>query len=182
MTSYTDQGVVIKRSNFGEADRIITLFTQSHGKVTVIARGVRKPTSKRAGSIELFNLIKASFIKGRGELDTLGEVQSLETFPSWRKHLGRVNIAYQLVEIIDKITPDHQPHPKVFAMLLKFLSEIGNLKIDWELEIGNWKLQILQDLGYWPEDKIFVKDIDQFIENLINRPLHSPKLLHKIRH
>ena len=181
MTSYTDQGVVIKRSNFGEADRIITLFTQSHGKVTVIARGVRKPTSKRAGSIELFNLIKASFIKGRGELDTLGEVQSLATFPSWRKHLGRVNLAYQLAEVIDKLTPDHQPHPGVFVILLRSLSEIGNLKIDWELEIGNWKLQILQDLGYWPENKVHIGEVDHFIENLINRPLNSSKLLKKLK-
>ena len=181
MTSYSDQGVVIKRSNFGEADRIVTLFTKNHGKVTVIARGVRKPSSKRAGSIELFNLIKASFIKGRGELDTLGEVQSLETYPSWRKYLGRVNLAYQLVEIIDKLTPDPQPHPEIFEILHHFLSQISHMGSDWELKIKNFKLKILVALGYWPEGKVHVGDVDHFIENLINRPLNSSKLLKKLK-
>ncbi|KKU28427.1 MAG: repair protein RecO protein [Candidatus Amesbacteria bacterium GW2011_GWA2_47_11b] len=181
MNSYSDRGVVLKRSNLGEADKLITFYTKNHGKVAAVARGLRKPTSKRAGSLELFNEVKVSFIKGKGELDTLAEVQILETYSGWRKHLGRVNLAYQLVEVIDKLTPDHQPHQEIFEILRRSLSEIGNLKIDWKLKIENWKLQLLRELGYWPRTKDFTGEVDQFIESLINRPLNSPKLLNRLK-
>ena len=181
MNSYSDLGIVLKRSNLGEADKLITLYTQRHGKVTAIARGLRKPSSKRAGSLELFNVVKSSFIKGKGGLDTLAEVQILASFPAWRRYLGRVNLAYQLAEVVDKLTPDHQPHPEIFEILSLALSQISSLGSDWELKIKNLKLKILVELGYWPRTKEFIGEIDQFIEGLINRPLNSSKLLEKLR-
>ncbi|OGC91965.1 DNA repair protein RecO [Candidatus Amesbacteria bacterium RIFCSPHIGHO2_02_FULL_47_9] len=181
MHSYTDEGVVIKRFNYGEANKLLTLFTRNHGKVTIKAIGLRRSTSKRVGLLELFNHIKFHAVFGRGEIDTLTEVQLIESHPYWRKHLGRVTLAYQMAEVIDKLTPDHQPHPEIFEVLKSSFLEIGNLKIDWKLKIENWKLQILQELGYWSRDKGFPGDIDKYIEELINRPLHSPKLLSKLK-
>ncbi len=180
MKSTTVEGIVIKRSNLGEADRLITLFTKTSGKMTVVARGVRKLSSKRAGSLELFNLIKAQIIQGKGELGTLAEVQSINTFPIWRKHLGRVTLAYQMCEAVDKLTPDHQPHPQVFEILKGSLVEIGGLKIDWKLKIENWLVEILVDLGFWPRDKVFSGDIVEFIESISSRSYNSPKLLAKL--
>ncbi|MEK7164004.1 MAG: DNA repair protein RecO, partial [Patescibacteria group bacterium] len=117
MHSYTDEGIVIKRHNFGEADKIITLYTKSHGKITLMARGIRKLISKRAGSLDLFNKVIFQGVSGRGEMDTLTEVKLLTDFSNWKKHLGRVNIAYQLCEMIDKLTPDRQPHPEIYSIL-----------------------------------------------------------------
>ena len=111
MNSYSDVGIVLKRLKLGEADKLVTFYTQRHGKVTAIARGLRRPTSKRAGSLELFNIVKSSFIKGKGELDTLAEVQILESHSGWRKHLGRVNLAYQLAEWWTN-SPTTSPTPK----------------------------------------------------------------------
>jgi len=179
--SYTDEGIVIKRSNIGEAGKLITIFSKNHGKITAIAKGLRKPTSKRAGLLELFNLVKFHAVQGRGELDTLTEVQLIDSFSSWRKHLGRVTLAYQLAEVIDKLTPDHQPHPEIFEILSGSLSQISKYGSDWSLKIKNLKLKILRELGYWPEDREFLEDIDTHIEQLINRPLHSPKLLSKLK-
>ena len=179
--SYSIEGIVIKRFNLGEADRLITLFTKNHGKVTVLAKSVRKPTSKRAGTLELFNHLKASVIKGRGELDTLAEVQILHSYPSWRKYLGRVTLAYQLAEIVDKLTPDREPHPEIFEILSLSLSQISLLGSDWELKMKNLKLKILVELGYWPKAREFIGEVDQFIEELINRPLHAHKILAKLR-
>ena len=181
MRSYSIEGIVIKRFNLGEANRLITLFTKDHGKITVLAKSVRKPTSKRAGVLELFNHLKASVIKGRGELDTLAEVQILSSFPSWRKYLGRVTLAYQLAEVVDKLTPDRESPPEIFEILKESFSKIGSFGIDWQLKIKNLKLKILVELGYWPKAKEFIGEVDQFVESLINRPLNSPKLLTKLR-
>ena len=181
MRSYTTEGIVIKRSNFGEAGKLITLFTKDQGKVTLIARGLRKLSSKRAGSLELFNLVKFHAVQGKTSLDTLTEVQFLNSFPSWKKHLGRITLAYQLCEAIDKLTPDREPHPEIFAILKNSLFEIGKLKIDWKLKIEDWLIEISRELGYWPRDQKFSGDIYSFLETITSRPLHSPKLLNRLK-
>src|SRR3989344_8696285 len=155
MKSYSDEGIVIKRSNFGEADKIITLYTVKHGKVGAIAKGLRRPVSKRASFLELFNCVKFHAVQGRGELDILTEVELLDSYSAWRKHLGRVNLAYQVCEAIDKLTPAHDPHPELFRILSLSLSQISNLGSDWKLEIENWLLEIVRELGYWPKNQNF---------------------------
>jgi DNA repair protein RecO (recombination protein O) len=180
MRSYNLEGIIIKRTNVGEADKIITIFSRELGKVSLKAAGIRKLQSKRAGVLELFNHVKIGVAKGRGNLDVLTEVDILNTFSSWKNHLGRVNIAYQMAEVIDKLTPDNQPHPQVFEILHNAFLEIDKLDIDWKLKLETWILDIVKDLGYWPADEKFTGDIYKFIEEIINRPLHSPKILKKL--
>lgn len=181
MRSYNLEGIIIKRSNYGEADKLVTLFTKTHGKVTLMARSIRKLTSKRAGSLELFNLVKISAVPGRGQIDTLTEVQSLKSFTDWKSQMGRVNIAYQLAETVDKLTPDRQPHPQIFTILSNGLSQISELGASWQQTVENWLLQIITELGFWSQDQEFKGDIYEFIESVSERSLNSPKLLKKLR-
>jgi DNA repair protein RecO (recombination protein O) len=180
MHPYTLEGIIIKRRNWGEADRIITLFSKEQGKVSLKAAGVRKISSRRAGSLELFNRVKISAVAGRANWDVLTEVAVLDTFTSWRKHLGRVNLAYQLCEVVDKMTPDNQPQPEVYDLLVTAFSSLGSLGENWESEIKNWILKILIILGYWPQGKKFTGDIYKFIEEVANHPLNSPEILKKL--
>ncbi len=181
MRSYCLEGIIIKRVNVGEADKILTLFTKESGKVVLKVKGVRKLQSKRAGSLELFNHVRVFVVKGRGSLDLLTEVILLNTFSSWRKFLGRVNLAYQLAEAVDKLTPENQSHPEIFTLLLSAFLDIENLDSNWKLKIENWLINLIIELGYWPEDKKFTGDIYKFIEDIISRPLYSPKILDKLR-
>lgn len=174
-------GVIIKRHNLGEADKIITIYSLEKGKVTLKANSIRKITSKRAGSLELFNLVKVGCAKGRGSLDVITEVQIINSYASWKKHLGRVNIAYQLCEIIDKLTPDNEPHPEIFRILSDSLSQISTLGDDWQEELNLWLSHIVQELGYWPRDRQFVGNLYEFIEDLSNRKLHSPAILTRLQ-
>lgn len=181
MRSYSVEGIVIKRANLGEADKLVTLFTKTRGKLTLVARGVRKLTSRRAGSLELFNHIKVAVASGRGELDTLTEVQTLATFPAWRRSLGRITLAYQLAEAVDKLTPDHQPQPRIFEILSASLSQISRLGADWKPQIEGWLVEIIRELGYWPKNREFKGDINQYIEIISSRPFHSPQLLSRLK-
>ena len=181
MRSYILEGIILSRANLGETDKIITLFTRQLGKVSLKAAGIRKLTSRRAGSLELFNHVKLAVAKGRGSLDVITEVSVIHAFPLWRRHLGRVNLAYQLCEVVDKLTPDHQPHPQVFEILSQALSQIDKLKTNWQSQINHWLLEILTDLGYWPEDRQFTGDIYRFIESISQRSLHSPKILARLK-
>lgn len=176
MKSSKIEGIVLKRINIGEADKLVTLFTLDQGKLTLKARGIRRLNSRRAGSLELFNLIRANVHNG-----TLGEVQLVNSFPNWKKHLGRVNIAYQLVELVDKLTPDEEAHPDIFQTLVAVFAQIGQLGDDWQDVVEFWFIDILQDLGYWPRGQKFEGDIYQLIEKLTEREFKSPKVLAKIK-
>lgn len=181
MHSHLEEGIVIKRSNLGETDRIITLYTLHTGKLSLVAKGIRRSTSRRAGSFELFNHIRASVIDTRGELGLVTEVEVLNSFSGWRIHLGRVYLAYQLCEIVDKLTPDHEPHPELFTLLSGYLSQISNLGDNWEAQFKVWLVEILKTLGYWPDNQAMLGNIYEFIEDLSSRPIHSPKLLARLR-
>ena len=65
MVSLTTEGLIIKRKDFGEADRILTVLTDRFGKISVVAKGVRRITSRRAGNIELLNLVKLHLFKAK---------------------------------------------------------------------------------------------------------------------
>lgn len=179
--SVTDEGVVIKRFNLGEADRLITIFSKFHGKITLKAKGIRRAVSKRAGSVELFNHIRFHAVRGRGELDILTEVQVVNSYPNWRKQLGRITIAYQLCEIIDKVTPDRDPHPKIFDMLTQSLTEVGKLGDNWRVSLESWINKILVELGYLSREKMFAGDVLKFVEDIASQSIHSPKLLNKLK-
>jgi DNA repair protein RecO (recombination protein O) len=181
MHSYTLDGIIINRTNIGEADKIITLYSLQFGKISLKAKGIRKLSSRRAGSLELFNWVKVSVVTGRGNLDVITEVDVVDTFADWKKHLGRVNIAYQMAEIIDKLTPDRQPQPHIYKILLNSYSAIGQLAGSWQSETENWFLSILSELGYWPHGQKFSGNIFSLIEELSDRPLHAHKVLPKLR-
>jgi len=175
------EGIVLKRRDVGEADRLITLFTSSQGKLTVLAKGIRRTTSRRAGPMELFNHITATIHASPTSYPVLGEVEIINSYSAWRHHLGRITVAYQLAETIDKLTPDNQPHPEVFSMLLKYLAGISKLGESWKSTVDTWLLGIVRHLGYWPPEEPFIGDIYQFIEELADKPLYSPDFIHKLK-
>ena len=94
--------------------------------------------------------------------------------------MGRVTLAYQLCEVIDKLTPDRQPHPEIFEILTQSLGQIANLGSDWEFQISNFKFQILVELGYWPQDKTLDRDINRVLEEITERQIKSLQFLSKL--
>jgi DNA repair protein RecO (recombination protein O) len=180
MRSYSFEGIILKRSNVGEADKLVTFLTRDHGKVTCKAKGIRKLISKRAAGLELFNHVSAHAINGKGDLDTLTEVRLISSFFTWKKHIGRVNLAYQLCETIDRLLPDREPQPELFDLLKKDLQQISLLDENWESQLKSWLVEFLSTLGYWPKNTDFHQDVYQFIGDIASRPLFSPSLLRKL--
>lgn len=180
MKGYSAEGIIIKRSDFMESDRIITLYTPSHGKVSVVARGVRKPSSKRAGSLELFNRIHCFITPGRGELETLTEVKIIDSFSSWRSQLGRVALAYQCIEAVDKLTPDRLPQAQVYDYLLNFLQQISSLGVDWRQQTLRQMKILLEILGHRdPADTKQINIMEQ-AEEAAGRPLYSQRIISRL--
>lgn len=182
MRGHSFEGVILKRTNIRDSDKLLTLFTRQYGKITLLAKGLRKSSSRRVGVLELFNRIQAFAVPGKNQLDIITEVILIDGYPHWRHQLGRITLAYQLCETIDKLTADHQPHPRLYATLTKYMRSISQLNSDWQRQTNTWLLDVIQELGFWPEGKVFTGSIVDYIEDISNNNLYSPRLLARLKH
>lgn len=172
MKSYKALGIIIKRKNFGEADRILTVFTKRYGKLKVLAKGVRRITSRRGPNVELFNQVELVIHQGR-TFDILTEAQVLNTFSSIRKDLNLVGLAFHVCEIVDGLCPEHQSHPKVYDLMLGVFNEL-----DQGL-IHAFEKNLLQELGYLSTE---YQDVNTtlFIENILERKLKTLRIIARL--
>lgn len=106
MNQLVTTAIILRRTDFGEADRILTLLTPDQGKLRLMAKGVRRPKSKLAGGIELFSVSKISYIKGRGEIGTLVSAQLNTHYGEIVKDINRTMLGYDLIKRLDKTTED----------------------------------------------------------------------------
>jgi DNA repair protein RecO (recombination protein O) len=97
MKTLATKALVLGRINYGEADKILTLLTQDKGKLSVIAKGVRKPKSKVAGGIELFTINDITYIEGKSDLKTLVSARVHEHYGNIVKNLATVQAAYDII-------------------------------------------------------------------------------------
>ncbi len=147
MPVYKTEGIVIRRANLGEADRVVTLFTRDHGKVSAVAKGARKPKSRFVGRLELFTHLRVLLAVGR-TLDVVSQVEVIEPFASLRTDLTRLGYASLVAEAADRATPDREPLPEVFRLIRAALALISNG--DGEIAAMWFTGQLLMAIGYTP--------------------------------
>jgi DNA repair protein RecO (recombination protein O) len=129
MRHFRTEGIIIKRKNLGEADRLLTVFTKDYGKMQVKAAGVRKITSRRSAHIELLNHASLSLYKGHIS-PVLTEVKLIDDYAAIKADFNKIGLAYHLCELIDGLCPDNQEHMKVFYLLKNTLQQLGVLNDD----------------------------------------------------
>ncbi|HLW02820.1 MAG TPA: DNA repair protein RecO [Ktedonobacterales bacterium] len=120
---YTTDALIIKRMDYGEADRILTLFTPGRGKIKAIAKGARRTTSRIAGHVELFTRSQLQLSTGR-DLEIITQGESREQFPHLRTELWHATTAYYLAELIDKFTEEHNEYEDLYTLLIATLRRL----------------------------------------------------------
>lgn len=118
--SYSAEAIVLKHSDLGEADRIVTLFTPYKGKVRAVAKGTRRPISKKAGHLELLCYSRLQIAQGRN-LDIVTQAQSIESFVQLRNQLWHMTCGFYLAELVDRFIEDDAQHTDVYNLLLQAL-------------------------------------------------------------
>ena len=149
MNQLVTDAIVLKRTNYGEADRIITVLTPEQGKVSLLARGVRKPKSKLAGGIELFSISNLTYIRGRGSLNTLVSARLDTHYGRIVKHIDRVQLGYELIKILDRATED-EPESDYFDVLHKAFAALDDATISTDLIRFWFSCQLLAIGGNQP--------------------------------
>lgn len=124
MKQQVTTGIVLSRTNYGEADRILTLLTHDQGKIRLLAKGVRKIKSRMAGGIELFSVNDITYLVGRGDLGTLISSRLIKNYGNIVKDIDRTMYAYEILKTINKITED-SPEPEYFEVLNKCLVAVN---------------------------------------------------------
>jgi len=142
-------GIVLSRTDFGEADRILTMLTPDYGKLRLMAKGVRRAKSKLAGGIELFSVSDITFIEGRGEIGTLISTRLKRHYGGIVKDLHRVQLGYELIKILNRATED-EPEPEYFDLLEQAFVALDDVEIDTGLAQLWFQAQLLKLAGHAP--------------------------------
>jgi hypothetical protein len=164
MSSVTVEGIILKRANFGEADRMLTVLTKTMGKISVTARGVRKITSRRAGNVELLNLVRIGLFKGKGF--TLTEAESLETFPRIKSNLATSTAAFHILELSDRLLPENDPNFRAYELVKETL--IIMEENPRQLIMRAFEIKLLSLLGFFSAKALpgMEEDMQELIEDL----------------
>lgn len=139
------EGIILKRRNLGEADRILTVFTPQKGKLLCLAKGVRRITSRRAGNVELLNRVSIFLHQTKG-MPILTEASSLETFRELKEDLTLSTYAYHILELVDKLTALNQENRIVYENLVEVLNRLS--RKPRQILIRAFEVKILVNLGF----------------------------------
>lgn len=145
---YRDTGVVLRTYKLGEADRIVVLLTEHHGKVRAVAKGVRKTMSKFGARLEPLSHVRLLMYQGR-ELDIVSQADSVDTLAPLVGDLDHLTNGLAIVEAVDQLTPDREPVPHVYRMLVGALRTVAERSGPLVVPAFYWKL--LASEGVRPE-------------------------------
>jgi DNA repair protein RecO (recombination protein O) len=140
---------VLRKLDYGEADRIFTLLTRTHGKVGAIAKGVRRQESKLGPSLELYGHIDVLLAKGRGELDVVAQVQRM---PGLRiaGDVEMMSHAALIAELAERVCEDRHPVDGVYELTVMALDELAR-ETDPRRASAYFMMAALDLLGYAPQ-------------------------------
>ena len=142
---YRDEGVVLRTIKLGEADRIVTVLTQGHGKVRAVAKGVRKTSSRFGGRLEPMTRVALQCYRGR-ELDVVTQAETLESNRGLREQYVLLTHAIPMLEAVDQVAQEHEPNPALYRMLSGALRALAELQNPVVTSAFFWKLLSLEGI------------------------------------
>jgi DNA repair protein RecO (recombination protein O) len=147
--SFRVEAVVLRHADWGEADRILGLYTRERGKLRVIAKGVRRIKSRKAGHLEPFTRVTLQLAKGR-EMPIVTQADTVEPYLALREDLVKTAHAAYLVELLDRFTyEDESTDPAIFHLLTDSLARVTALTDPW-LALRYYEIHLLDFLGFRP--------------------------------
>lgn len=168
---------MLSRKNYLEADRILVVFSKDYGKLTLLAKGVRKPKSRKRGSVEVFNYIKFAASRGKG-FDIVTEVEMIDSFSEIRSSLKKASVAYFFLEATNRLTQEGEKNEKLFLLVIEYLGCLGNANNLKNLR-KKFIYEVLVLLGFWPRNKT-MNNHDQVIEKIAEREMFSIRVGRKM--
>jgi DNA repair protein RecO (recombination protein O) len=143
------EAIVLRLTDYGEADRIVSLFTLEQGKLQGIARGAKRSRKRFGGALEPFAHLKLQVQHGTG-LATLLSADIVGVFTGIRDDLGKIGSAAYACELVDRLTPDEDPNPRLFRLLYCYLEHLNSAPLS-PSDRRFFAVNMLKILGYQPD-------------------------------
>ena len=144
------EAVVLRHAEYGEADRLLTLYTRQLGKARAMVKGARKLTSRKAGHLEPFTHVKLQLSTGR-DLYIVSQADTVDAYLSLREDLLLTGHASYVMELLDRFTyEDNLENPTLFRLLTETLSRLASSPDVW-LAIRYYEIRLLDELGFRPQ-------------------------------
>ncbi|MBU0569877.1 DNA repair protein RecO [Patescibacteria group bacterium] len=175
--TYKSEGIVLQRRNYSEADRILTVYSKHYGKLSLIAKGVRKLKSRKRGALEIFSHFKFSAARGKN-LDIVTEAELINSFPAIRTNLKKTSVAYYLMEVVNKLTREDEKNERLYSQILTNLRMVEKTKSLRKLR-EKFIYDCLVLLGFWPKGKP-LPNPDKILTDVTERELFSVRVGKKV--
>ena len=147
--TFRHEAVVLRHSDWGEADRILVLYTREAGKTRAIAKGARKIRSRKAGHLEPFTRVNLFMARGR-DMPIITQAETVDAYLPMREDLLRTGYAAYVVELVDRFTYEESENPALYSLLVESLERISAEESAW-LAVRYYEMHLLDLLGYRPE-------------------------------
>jgi DNA repair protein RecO (recombination protein O) len=147
--TYRSEAIVLRRSNFGEADRMLTLYSKEFGKIRALAKGARKPQTRKTGHVELFMRTNFMFARGKN-IDIITQAEMVEAYQQLRTDLVRTTYASYAVELVDLLTVEADQDLRKYNLLADALSWFESAA-DLMLTARFYELRLLALAGFQPQ-------------------------------
>ncbi|HOX96057.1 MAG TPA: DNA repair protein RecO [Candidatus Woesebacteria bacterium] len=177
-SSYSDNGIVIRSIDSGEADKYVTILTERHGLADFVARGARRLSSKKAPHLDPFNLIR--FLVGRGQdLQFLEQAESSNFYPAIKNSISKTRLCLTISEILLGTLPKEVEDREIYLSYKIFLDAVEVADSEKEINrLGHqFGLFLLRHLGYpAPKQSATSSDLSVYFESIMNKKLISPQI------
>jgi DNA repair protein RecO (recombination protein O) len=147
--SFRVEGVILRHADWGETDRLVTLYTRERGKVRALAKGARKIRSRKAGHLEPFTRVTLQLARSH-DLPIVTQADTLDAYLPIHEDLAKTGQAAYIVELLDRFTyEDDTENYGIFRLLTEVLSRLEKESDPW-LAIRYYEVRLLDLLGYRP--------------------------------
>jgi DNA repair protein RecO (recombination protein O) len=146
------EAIVLRSIRYGEADRIVHLYTPAHGRIGAIAKGARRARSRFGARLEPFMHMNAVLREGRGDLFTVTAVDSIAVHPGLRQRAAALDAAARACDAVARLFETTEPHPEVFRLLANELALLDGAGVHARPANGlAFRLKLLLAAGILPQ-------------------------------
>jgi DNA repair protein RecO (recombination protein O) len=149
MPVYSAEAVVLRKVDYGEADRILTIFTRERGKLPAIAKAVRRAKSHMSGQLDVFSHGHMLLAEGK-RMDVVTQFQRITRSGGLAADLPRAAAAAVVVEVADKVLEERHPQPELFEMIVGAIGHLSDPDVNPRMELSDFLMRVLVELGYAP--------------------------------
>jgi len=143
------EAIVLKHADFGEADRLLTLYTRELGKLRALAKGARRPGSRKGGHLEPFTRTRLQLASGR-DLFIVNQAEAIEAYSTLTENLEALGYASYVVELLDRFSADHEANQAVYCLVRDTLARLA-AGDDLQLAVRYYEVRLLDQTGFRPE-------------------------------